>query len=114
MVEIELSGHDSKNVCRNSRIMMCSDKEFFIEKKKTYLCLALMERQVLESGKVSTLPLEIQPFLNEFKEIIKYYLSVGLPPLRSISHQIDLILESNLLNKYLACLTPIDSEEVNR
>jgi hypothetical protein len=113
MVETELSGsdrkgNDNKNVCSNSHIMMCSTKEFLREKKNTHLCLALMPRQVPEIGKMSSVPPEIQPLLNEFKEIVGDDLPVGLPPLRSISHQIDLIPGSSLPNKYPYQMTPVE------
>ena len=37
-----------------------------------------------------------------------------LPPLRRISHQIDLILETSLPNKAPNRMTPTESEDVNR
>jgi hypothetical protein len=96
MVEIELSGNDSKerdntNICSSSHTMFCSTKEFLRENKRNHLCLALVPREVLENGKMIFMPLKIQPLLNEFKEIVGDDLPVGLPPLISISHHIDLI-----------------------
>jgi hypothetical protein len=119
MVETELSGNDSKekdniNICNNSRIMLCSTKEFLREQKRNHLCLALVPREVLEIEKMSHVPPEIQPLLNEFKEIVGDDLPTGLPPLRSISHQIDLILGSSLPNKAPYRMTPTESEEVNK
>jgi hypothetical protein len=69
MVETELSGcdnkgNDNKNICSNNRIMMCSAKEFMREQENTHLCLALMPREVPESGKMSYVPPKIQPLLN--------------------------------------------------
>jgi hypothetical protein len=57
---------------------------------------------------------KIQPLLNEFKEIVVDDLPTSLPPLRSISHQIDLIPGSSLPNKSPYQMTPTESEEVNR
>jgi hypothetical protein len=73
-----------------------------------------MPIKVLESGNMSSVPPKIQPLLNEFKEIVGDDLPVGLPPLRSISYQIDLILGSSLPNKDPYQMTPIESEEVNK
>jgi hypothetical protein len=50
-----------------------------------------MLKQVQEMEKMNPIPSEIQPLLKEFKEIIADDLPIGLPPLRSMSHQIDLI-----------------------
>jgi len=41
---------------------------------------------------------EIQHLLKEFKEIVADDLPIGLPPLRSLSHQIDLILGPSFPN----------------
>jgi hypothetical protein len=119
MVETELSGNDSKekdcrNICSNSHIMLCSAKEFLREHKKNHLCLALVPREVLENEKMSLVPPEIQPLLNEFKDIVGDDLPTGLPPLRSISHQIDLIPGSSLPNKSPYQMTPTENEEVNK
>jgi hypothetical protein len=46
--------------------------------------------------------------------IFGYYLPAGLPPLRSISDQIDLIQGSSLPNKAPYWMTPIESGEVNK
>lgn len=43
--------------------------------------------------------LEIQHLLNEFKDIFVDYLPVGLPSLRNILHQIDLIPGSSDTNE---------------
>jgi hypothetical protein len=52
--------------------------------------------------------------LNEFEEIVGDDLPTGLPPLRSISHQFDLIPRSSLPNKYPYRMTLGESKEVNR
>lgn len=38
----------------------------------------------------------------------------GLPPMRAIHHQIDLILRASLLNRPAYCLSPKESEELQR
>ena len=82
---------------------------------KKILCfyLALMSKQVQHMEKMNHVPPEIQPLLKEFKDIITDDILASLPPLRSISHQIDLILGSSLPNKGPYRMTPIESEEVN-
>jgi hypothetical protein len=44
-------------------------------------------------------PMEIQQLLDEFARIVANDMPMGMPPMRSISHQIDLILGSSLPNK---------------
>jgi hypothetical protein len=61
-----------------------------------------------------TVPPKIQPLLNEFRDIVGDDLPTGLPPLRSISHQIDLIPGSSLQNKGLDQMTPAESGGLNR
>jgi hypothetical protein len=52
--------------------------------------------------------------LDEFKEIIANDLPKILPPMRSIYHQIDLMLGSSLPNKSPYRMNPTESEEVNQ
>jgi len=68
----------------------------------------------MRSGKINFVPLEIQPLLNVFQDIVGDGLPLVLPPLRSISHQIDLIPGSILPNKDPYQMTLAKSEEVNR
>jgi hypothetical protein len=56
---------------------------------------------------------EIQHLLKEFKEIVADDLPTGLPPLRSISHQINLTPRSSFPNKEPYRMTSTESEEVN-
>lgn len=49
--------------------------------------------------KLNSIPLEIQPLLNEFNEIAVDDLLAGLPPSRSISHHIALMPRSSFTNK---------------
>jgi hypothetical protein len=94
--------------------MLCSSKEFLKEHKRVDFCLVVIPKRVQEMEKLNFVPLEIQPLLNEFKEIVVDDLPTGLPPLRSISHQIDLMLGSSFPNKVTHRMTPTDNEEVNK
>ena len=83
----------------SSQIMLFSSKEFLKQSKRIDFCLDIIPKRVQEIEKINSMPLEIQPLLNEFKEIVVDDLLVGLPPLRTISHQIDLMLGSSFPNK---------------
>jgi hypothetical protein len=81
------------------------DPQFFVVRKP---------RIVLTSTRVDDLPDEIQELLGEFADIIVDELPHSLPPMRSISHHIDLIPGASLPNKAAYRLTPWENEEVNK
>ena len=62
----------------------------------------------------SRVPEEIIKLLNEYKDIIANDLPDGLPPIRSISHCMDLISRAIFPNKSPYRLTPTENEELNR
>jgi hypothetical protein len=69
---------------------------------------------VLTNKRVDGLPEEIQERLEEFADIVVDELPRSLPPVRSISHHIDLIPGAKLPNKAVYRLMPPENEEVNR
>jgi hypothetical protein len=81
------------------------DPQFFVVRKP---------RVVLTSTRVDDLPEEIQQLLGEFADIIVDELPRSLPPMRSVSHHIDLIPGASLPNKAAYRLTPQENEEVKR
>jgi hypothetical protein len=68
----------------------------------------------LTSTRVDDLPEEIQELLKEFTDIVVDELPRSLPPMRSVSHHIDLIPGASLPNKSMYILTPQENEEVKR
>ena len=69
-----------------------------------------------KSGKeeVEDVPVEVADLLNEFQDIVSNNMPDGLPPVRKISHQMDLIPGASLPNKATHRMTPIENEELNR
>jgi hypothetical protein len=61
---------------------------------------------VLTNTRIDDLPEEIQELLEEFVDIVVDELPCSLPPIRSISHHIDLIPRASLLNKEAYRLMP--------
>jgi hypothetical protein len=57
-------------------------------------------------------PMEFQELLDEFVDIVVDELPHTLPPIRSISNHIDLILGESFSNKATYILTPRENEEV--
>jgi hypothetical protein len=100
-----------------STILLMSGKELLTEMEKNedpQFFVVRKLRIVLTSTRVDDLPEEIQELLGEFADIIVDELPRSLPPMRSVSHHIDLIPGANLPNKAAYRLTPQENEEVKR
>jgi hypothetical protein len=94
-----------------------SGKELLDEVKKEeemQFVVVRKPRVILTSTKIDDLPEEIQELLEEFVDIVVDELPCSLPPIRSISHHIDLIPGESLPNKETYRLTPRENEEVKR
>jgi hypothetical protein len=100
-----------------STILLMSRKELLTEMEKNedpQFFVVKKPRIVLTSTRVDDLPDEIQELLGEFADIIVDELPRSLPPMRSVSHHIDLIPRASLPNKAAYRLTPQENEEVKR
>jgi len=111
----EGKGEDStSNHCFERRIMFCSAKTFLKEERKVNCCFVVIPKCLsLDENRID-IPIEVEGMLSEFKEIISKEMLKGLPPVRSISHQIDLIPGSSLPNKALHRMILVENEELNR
>jgi hypothetical protein len=101
----------------SSTILLMSGKELLNEMEKNedpQFFVVRKLRIVLTRTRVDDLPEEIQELLGEFADIIVDELPRSLPPMRSVSHHIDLIPRASLLNKVAYRLTPQENEEVKR
>ena len=67
-----------------------------------------------ESSKGSVVPEAVKSLLDEFANVFPNNLLEGLPPLRDIQHQIDLIPGSNLPNHPHYRMSPKEHEELGR
>ncbi|XP_074298818.1 uncharacterized protein LOC141629768 [Silene latifolia] len=72
----------------------------------------LMVRELEDNGEGSSR--EVQGLLKEFCDVFPEELPVGLPPLRGIEHQIDLIPGAQLPNKPAYRCNPGEAEELQR
>jgi hypothetical protein len=77
---------------------------------------ALVCRQVLFSLEDITTPLPraITNLLHEFKDVFPAEIPPGLPPLRGIEHQIDLIPGASLPNRAVYRTNPEEMKEIQR
>jgi hypothetical protein len=101
----------------SNTILLMSGKELLNEvKKKEYTQFIVVRKPkiVLTSTRIDDLPEEIQELLGEFVDIVVDKLPCSLPPIRTISHHINLIPGSNLPKKETYRLTPQENEEVKR
>jgi hypothetical protein len=101
----------------SNTVLLMSGKELLKEVKKKedpQFIVVRKPRIVLTSTRVDDLPEEIQKLLEEFADIVVDELPHSLPPIRSISHHIDLIPGASLPNKAAYRLTPQENEEVKR
>jgi hypothetical protein len=101
----------------NNIVLLMSGKELLNEVKKKEDAQFIVVRKpkiVLTSTRIDDLPEEIQQLLGEFVDIVVDKLPRSLPPIRSISHHIDLIIGASLPNKASYRLTLQENEEVKR
>jgi hypothetical protein len=98
----------------NSRAMLATRSDLFISTTVDAPFHALVCRQVLFSlDNITTpLPRAITNFLKEFKDIFPTEIPPGLPPLRGIEHQIDLISGATLPNCAAYRTNPEETKEI--
>jgi hypothetical protein len=101
----------------SNTVLLMSGKELLDELKKkedTQFIVVRKPKIVLTSTRIDDLPEEIQELLGEFADIVVDELPCLLPPIRTISHHIDLIPRASFPNKAAYRLTPQENEEVKR
>ncbi|XP_059075243.1 uncharacterized protein LOC131875202 [Cryptomeria japonica] len=86
-----------ENVCSNGRICFVDGRIFLEGMKHEPVCFALILRVDKEHSE--EVLVEVSSLLNEFQDIVSDNVPKGLPPVRKISHRIDLILGASLPNK---------------
>jgi hypothetical protein len=98
-------------------MLLMSGKELLNEVKKEHemqFVVVMKMRVILTNTSMEYFPEEVQELLENFVDIVVDELPNSLPPIRSISHHIDLIPGENLPNKVAYRLTPQENEEVKR
>jgi hypothetical protein len=86
----------------SNTVLLMSGKELLKEVKKkedTQFILVRKPKIVLNNTRIDDLQEEIQELLEEFADIVVDELPCSLPPIRSISHHIDLIPGASLLKQ---------------
>jgi hypothetical protein len=100
----------------SNTVLLMSGKELLTEVKKEEPQFIVVGKPkiVLTSTRVDDLPEEVQELLEEFADIVVDELPRSLPPIRTVSHHIDLIPGASFPNKGVYILTPQENEEVKR
>jgi hypothetical protein len=109
---LPMKDKEVKTEMRNT-ILLMSGKEHIKEVKKKedmQFILVRKPRIVLNNTRIDDLQEEIQELLEEFVDIVVDKLPCPLPPIRSISHHIDIIPGASLLKKESYRLMPRENE----
>ncbi|XP_057818140.2 uncharacterized protein LOC131031119 [Cryptomeria japonica] len=96
-------------------IMMLRGKEFHKMMKNEgaqgYAVMLKPKEKPMPNSKEGV-PKEVQELLERYKGVVVNDLPIALPPMRDISHQIDLIPGATLPNKAAYKMTPAQNEEI--
>ena len=100
----------------NPKTLLLSGKEYLkqIEEDGVNFALICKPKVIITFKKKFDLPIEIQEMLDSYCDIIVDDFLDELPPIRKISHHIDLIPEENLPNKTAYRMTPTENEEIRK
>jgi len=103
-------------VCGNARIYLVDGRTFLDVLRHENMCYALIPKKlgIMKKETEDTQPEEIRELLTEYEDIILDNVPRGLPPIRSISHHMDLIQGASLPNKVAHRMTLAENEELNR
>ena len=113
---LPLKAEADEEALRN-HVMLISGKTLLqeVEKgKETHFAIIGKPKVILTSTNLEDLPEQIQILLNDFADIVVDELPNELPPIRGISHHIDLFPGASLPNKAVYRLTPQENAEIGR
>ena len=113
--EIEEKDSSKKIVKKENHFATKGDiKRAFLLKQSFYLLLS--RKTFLSTVTIptfETLPPKVQELLHEFGDISLKEIPPGLPPLRGIEHQIDLVPGASLPNRPTYRTNPQETKEIN-
>ena len=71
--------------------------------KHDHMCFSIIPK---DSKELEEVLVEVEIMLGEFSNIVSDNVHNGLPPMRKINHQMDLVLGASLPNKAMHRMTP--------
>lgn len=110
-----LSGQN-KSEGVNSLVMLAtkSDLREFREDPSAVPLVLLCKGQILVSNDMTPLSIGVSNVLQEFSDVFSEEVPAGLPPLRGIEHQIDLIPGASLPNRAPYRTNPEETKEIQK
>ena len=99
-------------ICSAAKVCVIDGKKFLDTMRHEDVCFAIVPKD----GKtdVEEVPTEVAKLLKEFPDIVSDNVPDGLPLVRKISHQMDLIPGASLPNKAAHRISPAESEDRKR
>eukprot|EP00253_Pinus_taeda_P003807 PITA_03807 len=113
---LPLQEEDGPGQKTDPKTLLHGGKEYLkqMEENEVNFVVICKPKVIMTSTKVSDLPIEIQEMLEKYYDIIVDDFPNELPPIRRISHHIDLIPGASLPNKETYRMTPAENEEVKK
>jgi hypothetical protein len=98
------------------KVLLVKEKEFLEQLQEEEVSFAIVgkPRTIITNTRIDELPVEIQKLLEEYVDIVVDDFPDELPPVRSISHHIDLIPGASLPNKVAYRMTLAENAEIIR
>ncbi|XP_059073607.1 uncharacterized protein LOC131874312 [Cryptomeria japonica] len=100
-----------EKVCSNARIYLFDGRKFLEGMKHDHIRFSSIPK--VDKEEVEDVSIEVVDMLDEFQDIVSDNVSDGLPPMRKIIYQMDLIPRANFLNKVAHIMTLVENEELN-
>ena len=99
--------------CFNQRVVALVE-EYEAEKEIRAGSVVMALAAIEETESEKEIPKEVEPIMAEFVDVVPEEIPHGLPPMRDIQHQIDLVPGSVLPNKPAHRMSPKEHEELTR
>ena len=109
---LPMKEEDASGKKTDPKTLLLGGKEYLqqIEENEVNFVVICKPKVIMTSTKVSDLPIEIQEMLDNYCDIIVDDFPNELPPIRRISHHIELIPGANLPKKAAYRMTPTENE----
>ena len=107
---------DKKKSEENNLIMLATKSEMrdVRNNPNQTLIVLLYKDTLLSANNITSLPSVISHLLQDYKDVFPEEIPAGLPPLRGIEHQIDLIPGAALQNRPPYRTNPEETKEIQR